>query len=245
MSKSLNCFKPSHTIDLKGFKCLHLNCCSILKKIDQIRYTLVDETKFEYYCFTESWLKPNIESSLFQIDDYSLVRNDRSSISRSGNFVHGGGIVCYIKSHLIFEIFDNPFSTIDLEMIVITINRQEQCRLYLINIYRPPSGNLEVAFNLLTEVVSKIRLDTSRHTIILLGDFNIDCNINKNQSKQATLLNNFSVNNNLVQFIDRPTRFGPMSSSIIDLILTDSRFVSFPRYNCLLYKRSYTHLSCD
>lgn len=170
MNKSHNCVRPSYTVDLKGFRCLQLNCCSIIKKIDQIRYSLVDETKLEYYCFTESWLKPDIASSLFEIIDYILVRSDRSSVSLSGNFVHGGGIICYIKSHLTFEIFDNPHSSVDLEMIVITINRQDQRRLYLINIYRPPSGNLEIALNLLTETVSKIRLDNNRHTIILLGD---------------------------------------------------------------------------
>lgn len=170
MSKSLSYKRPVQLSALKGFRCLHLNCCSILRKIDLIRYTLVNVTKFEFYCFTESWLKPDIDSCLFEINDYSLVRSDRSLLSSSGSFVHGGGILCYVSSHLTFEVFGSPYISADLEMLVIIINRQDQRRLYLINIYRPPSGNVEFAINIITDVVKKIRRDASRHSIIMLGD---------------------------------------------------------------------------
>lgn len=66
----------------------------------------MDDTKFEYYCFTESWLKPDIDSALFKIEGYALIRNDRSLLSWTGSFVHGGGIICYVKNLLTFEIFD-------------------------------------------------------------------------------------------------------------------------------------------
>lgn len=134
MSKSL-CYKwPSNVADLKGFRCLHLNCCSIIKKIDQIRCTLINETNFEYYCFTESWLKPDIDSALFEVHDYTLIRNDRSLVTWSGSFVHGGSIICYVKNSLTFEIFDKPHTSVDLEMIVVMVNRLDQRRLYLINV---------------------------------------------------------------------------------------------------------------
>lgn len=217
--------QPSQLRTLKGFKCLHLNCCSIVKKIDLIRYTLIDETKCDYYCFTESWLKPNIDSSLFEIDDYSLIRCDRSLPSRSGAFFHGGEIICYVCSRLTPEVFDRPYISFHLEIIVIIINRQDQRRLYIINIYRPPSGNVETAINLITDMVKKIHLDTSRHSIIMMGDFNIDYSLNKDQNRYTTLLKNFSTN--LPQLINQPTRFGPVSSSIIDLMCSDSKAVSY------------------
>lgn len=66
-----------------------------------------------------------------------MIRSDRSSVSRTGCFTHGGGIVCYVKSQLTFEVFGHPYSTIDFEMIVVIVNRQDQRKLYLINIYRP------------------------------------------------------------------------------------------------------------
>lgn len=112
-------------------------------------------------------------------------------------------------------------------MMVIIINRRDQRKLYVINIYRPPSGNPDVALDYITDIVKKIKLDTSRHTIVLLGDFNIDCSKNKQQTRQFSLLNNFSLNYDLHQFIDRPTHFGSISSSTIDLMLTDSKYVSF------------------
>lgn len=93
--------------------------------------------------------------------------------------------------------------------------------------YRPPSGDPEIAFNLITETVKKIKLDVSRPSIILLGDFNIDCSTNKGPSRQISLLNSFSINNGLPQYIDRPTGFGPTSSSNIVLIFTDSQHVSY------------------
>lgn len=187
----------------------------------------MNDCKFEYYCFTESWLKPDIDSSFFKIDNYTIIRSDRSILSPSGSFIHGGGIICYIKNSMTSEIFDKPYITVDLEMVVIIINRPEQRKLYMIIIYHPPAGNLEAAFNIISETVRKIRLDTSRHTIILLGDFNVDCSPNKDQTRHALLLKNFAVNNGLQQFIDRPMRFGPVFSSIIDLMFTDSKFVSY------------------
>lgn len=112
-------------------------------------------------------------------------------------------------------------------MLIIILKRPEQRKLYLINIYRPPSGNVEEALNLITDTVRKIRLDTSRHSIIVLGDFNIDHNSNKDQTRQALLLKDYSINNGLPQYIDKPNRFGHTSSSILDLMFTDSKFVDY------------------
>lgn len=81
----------------KGFKPLHLNCCSIVRKIDEIRYDLVEPSRIEVYCFTESWLKPYNNSRLYEIENYNMLRADITLFTASGNYAHGGGIICYIR----------------------------------------------------------------------------------------------------------------------------------------------------
>lgn len=233
MSKSLSLKNVEYTTHLKGFKCLHLNCCSIVTKVDLICTSLVEPSKFDFYCFTESWIKPDMNSNLFEIDDYNIIRSDRGAMNPSGGFVHGGGIVCYLKDHYAVEIYDKPHVTTDLEMLTIVLNRQDHRKIYIIFVYRPPSGNIDMALKILDEVLIKIKSDRSRFSIILLGDFNIDVSLNKKDVRLTNLIKNFSTENGLNQYIDRPTRFGPISCSIIDLIFSDSGNVSY--YGTLNY----------
>ena len=45
--------------------------------------------------------------------------------------------------------------------------------MYIISIYRPPTGNIDTMYTLLTELLSSLD-DLDRATIIMGGDFNID-----------------------------------------------------------------------
>lgn len=159
---------------LKGLKIVHLNYCSIINKIDEIRQSLVIESQADIICITESWLKPYHDSNLFAISNYTLYRLDRTRASTTGAFIHGGGILCYVKSNLISYSMNQAFATIDLEQLVVSIKLNDQRIYYICVVYRPPSGNYVVALNKLTDLVNTLRLTKKRHSIVIGGDLNID-----------------------------------------------------------------------
>lgn len=94
-------------------------------------------------------------------------------------------------------------------------------KLFIIVIYRPPSGNVAVALNLITEMITKLKENRQRYNFVILGDFNIDMQCKRANPDRDKLVA-FCTENELVQLIDTPTRYGPTHSSTIDLILTDS-----------------------
>lgn len=149
-----------------------------------------------------------------------MFRADRTLLNAAGNFIHGGGIICYIKEDLHYDIFDFSYLTCDLELTCFCVSPAQR-KIYFIVIYRPPSGNIDVALNIIHECISKVNASRKRHTIILLGDFNLDVSISKRQTGYYKLLMDMCANFGLQQLIDRPTRYGPTSTSIIDLIITD------------------------
>ena len=75
-----------------------------------------------------------------------------------------------------FVTLDNQIQTssgADLEVQTVRINRKLTRPMYIISIYRPPTGNIDTMYTLLTELLSSLD-DLDRATIIMGGDFNID-----------------------------------------------------------------------
>lgn len=105
---------PKEFDSFKGFKAPQLNCCSIIRKIDEIRYNLVESSFIEVYCFTESWLKPDNDSKLYEIKNYNMLRVDRTLVPASGNYTHGGGIICFVREDLHYDTLNYSYQTCDL-----------------------------------------------------------------------------------------------------------------------------------
>lgn len=85
---------------LKGLRIVHLNCCSLVHKIDEVRNILIRESDVDVLCISESWLKPHHNDGMFAIPNYTLYRLDRECTSRSGTYIHGGGLAGFVKSHI-------------------------------------------------------------------------------------------------------------------------------------------------
>lgn len=81
----------------------------------EIKYNLVEPSHLDVYCFTESWLKPDNNSDLFEINDYNMIRADRTLLTASGNYTHGGGIICFIREDLHYNTLNYSHLTCDLE----------------------------------------------------------------------------------------------------------------------------------
>lgn len=219
---------------LKGLKVVHLNCGSLVNKIDLIRQTVLLGSPVDVFCVTETWLKPYHSDDLFRIKDYCMYRFDRVRKHKSGTFVHGGGIIIYVRSSLSCEIIDNHISTFDVELCSLVISNDNLKKIVLSVVYRPPSGNLNVFFDKLTETFDKLNSSVKNYNMIMCGDFNID--VSKKSLRGVVLIKRFCTNFGCSQIIDSPTRYGfGKNFSIIDLIFTDCRYVASSgviNFNC-------------
>ena len=73
---------------------LHLNINSLLPKIDEIRFT-AKQSNVSIIGISESKLDSSILNSELDIDEYDLIRLDRSR--------KGGGAACYIRKSLSYN----------------------------------------------------------------------------------------------------------------------------------------------
>ena len=89
---------------------------------------------------------------------------------------------------------------------------------FIANVYRPPSGNLEIALNLIESKLINIH-GQNPGDIVILGDMNVDM-LAKNDPKTVKY-KSFIKSVNLSQLIDRPTRYGVHKASLIDHCLTN------------------------
>ena len=76
-----SCFDttPENAFQLKcrGLQVSHLNACSVLRKMDELKYIL-SESSIDIMCLTVTHLSTNIYNEEIVIPNYSIVRHDRS-----------------------------------------------------------------------------------------------------------------------------------------------------------------------
>lgn len=90
-------------------------------------------------------------------------------------------------------------------------------RVYILSIYRPPGGNVELFFDNL-EIILSERIDHNRD-IFIAGDLNIEMVHNNNlKVRLFTLLNHFSIKAQIGGY----TRITELSESCLDNIFTNS-----------------------
>ena len=206
---------------VKGFKMVHLNIRSITKKIDQIRI-LLQNTSIDIFTFSETWLKPHLLSSLFDIPGFKLLRQDRFYQKKSEK--RGGGLLTYVRnSHATAceQLVDMSVSNENIEAQWTLIHRPHCKNIVLGNIYRPPNGDVAKALKYLDECLGSINL--SKVDLFLLGDLNI--NLLDKTTVAFKKFNFFSQSNGLTQYINMATRSNDKTTSLIDLALSNSKFV--------------------
>ena len=59
-----------------GLKLAHINVCSLLPKIDEIRF-LILTLDLDILCISETWLHKQIMNHEIVIDGYDIIRKDR------------------------------------------------------------------------------------------------------------------------------------------------------------------------
>ena len=202
----------------KGFKIAHVNCRSILNKVDEIAFTFQG---IDILACSETWLCDAIPNNLVEIPNMDLFRFDRDKGRNNGTVkLRGGGVSCYIRRELSLSITLCPgYSTANRDIEIMTL----KCRhvygklLHIIVVYRPPYGSHEEFFNILSNFIDSGNLAESE--LYICGDFNINF-LHRNDIKSKSLIY-FLRTHGLIQHINSATRISGFSKSCIDFIISN------------------------
>ena len=131
----------------------------------------------------------------------------------------GGGLLAYSCNHYNFtHLLNWDLCSPDVEIQWVVLKLRYTRPIYIANVYRPPSGNVDNALSLIENKVLDISANCPGD-IIIMGDTNIDI-LDKTDVITKRYLNFFK-QFNVQQLISTPTRIGLTKSSLLDHALTN------------------------
>lgn len=162
---------------------------------------------FKCVSISESWLNEKTPDDVIEIDNYTIIRNDR--VGRLG-----GGIIVYIKKHLNFRILESSsYAHGETEYIFLELCINNH-NMLLGFFYNPPECDCS---NFLTEKFSSFEFQFEH--ILLMGDFNT--NISNTQCSKSKQFISFLENFSFTSLGSIPTHFHSSGASQIDLMITN------------------------
>ena len=215
----LQCLNEWNIFKSRGLHFIHLNIYSLIPKIEELRI-IAKSTNAATIGISESKLDESVLEPEIEIDDYKILRCDRNR--------QGGGVACYIRNDLSYNII-SVFPS-EIESIFFEILLPNSKPITVGTIYCPPnqSDYLEV----LNENMNKI--DSISNETYILGDFNINLSLNDSYIfSKKDMLNNKSIPSDvksyyefctffsLHQLIKVPTRITCNRAAIVDHILAN------------------------
>ena len=208
--------------DRPGFKVAHLNVRSLVNKIEQLRMDL-PESGLDVLTISESWLTPSTEDKLATIPKYDMIRLDRKTKHSNGQIKIGGGLCIFHKEALQVDqdrfVHLNESSNI-IEMQWVVVTRPHTKKVLIVNVYRPPGGNLKEAFQKINDTMTVIP-DLDKFEVLIMGDFNADANDDK--LPPARIIKQFEAETTLQQVIVKTTRYSRKKNTTIDLAFTNMK----------------------
>ena len=134
----------------------------------------------------------------------------------------GGGLCIYIKAKYNVSEYDYQNlndSSQDGEFKWLLIENKHCKNIFIVNCYRPPSRNID---SFIKSIERKhLTIDRDKNDFFVTGDINIDLNDDVcNNAKQLKTTLGFS------QLIKKVTRYGQNKESLLDVIYTNSSFIS-------------------
>ena len=173
---------------------------------------------------SETWLKPHLHSNRVSISGYQSYRLDRPTGPKTKK-KRGGGLITYVSekyASVCEPLIELDRSDKNIETQWILLHRANCKNVVTCNLYRPPNGNLKKVLDYLDDCVKSLNI--SKLGLFLIGDWKVD--YQNRQSPNYKKLNFFGTSNGLSQFIKNTTCNTNKTTSLIDLALTNSKFVS-------------------
>ena len=207
----------SHRYNTCNLSLFHLNAWSLNKKANHlIDYLACLPHHFDIYRISETWFNSEDESSLIDLENYSVencIRYDR----------RGGGVSLFVKSDLSY--INRPDLTLDCadcDSLFIEISI-DSSKFIVGIIYKPDYVVFSDFHQQLTKTLNTI--SSEKKTCYLLGDFNLNLLAHMSDSQVRDFINLF-YSHDYIPCIDRPTRIktnkhGHTSVSLIDNIFTN------------------------
>ena len=200
----------------KGFKILHLNTRSIYKKLDEI-FTQYDN--FDVLAFSETWLNNKFTDAILHKENFVVLRQDRN---RSIVNKKGGGVMFYIKNNM--KIYTDRIEEISntqpaLEQLWVHIHTPSHKKKVIGVIYRPPNSKIKDSINVLRNSIRYVK-ENLNGELYIMGDLLKKRNSDVKQVKD--LFRDYGLN----QYIKDPTRITFGTSTLIDIMATDSNVIS-------------------
>jgi thymidylate synthase len=158
--------------DMEFLKILYFNARSIKAKMEEFKL-MVEEKKPSVIVIVESWLTEDILDSEIMLNNFDIIRNDRSSDKKQ----RGGGVLIYVKKCMNYSKVEAEKMN-NLEYIWIKVHSRGCEAVCIGAFYRPPDGDEDQ----IKSLIKKISKNQTSRTI-LIGDFNCsDINWKKNVS---------------------------------------------------------------
>lgn len=158
--KNKDLFEPFRK---RGLHFLHINVNSLPSKIDELR-DIAGRTKPGVLGITESKLGSSVSDQEVNISGYNILRNDRNR--------NGGGVACYIRDDLCFNIrtvFSNSIEYVFFDLLIPKVKP-----ISIGIFYRSP--NVNTFFETFLNDLKLI--DLAKSEVYFLGDFNINLLLN-------------------------------------------------------------------
>lgn len=186
----------------------HANVQSLVAHFHEFK-EIVSTLEFHAILISESWLKPTLPSSIVDIDQYTLLRNDRTGRG-------AGGVCAYIRQDLkpkIISASNSQYSKRPEYMFIEVTTMSQKCLLCVV--YKPPKiGFLEDVESVLLPLL------THYQHVIMLGDFNVNL-LNDSASETVQLQTIFSSCNMHILPLSA-THHTAKSHTLIDLMITNN-----------------------
>ena len=103
------------------------------------------------------------------------------------------------------------------------MNKESNKKTIIINIYRPPNGNITDFFEFMQGQLQEVQKHKNTD-VFIMGDFNI--NLQETHETNGKRLINFFKLHGMQQYINNVTRYSQTRHSIIDLIFSNSKYIS-------------------
>ena len=158
--------------DPNNISILHHNSKSLCKNL-HFYESLQLYNHVDIFSISETWLKPDMQDSLITLPQFSIVRCDRKSSTKTRD----GRAALYIKSCYKIEQLYNPAKKLQHLCDSVWVNLHSENTkdtLTIISIYLPPDSDKTEFINQLSSILHQRNFINKK--VILVGDFNINFN---------------------------------------------------------------------
>ena len=190
--------------DNDNLKILHLNINSLIAKLYEVDEILKLDI-FDFFIINESKLDVSTPVDFYVNKSYRCLRNDRTR--------RGGGVAIFVKNR--YSIC-REVKLQEIEVLYMQINVNS----LLVNVlacYKPPDFDCDEFIEKLEDFMYTLDVNTP---LYIIGDLNMDL------LKKESILVDFLMLNNLLNFVTKPTRIDRNGKkSLIDVIISNKDLV--------------------